>query len=193
MEICKTSCLLCLLASGVGVGCGPRTDGIPRNCKPLTEVDLCEEARALTPTVELGTGETSFEAFEDMAILTPVWGPQGGQHIWASFRATGLNPGVECSEPGTNDPVRVTLSANINDGAFGPYEFETESYLEGDSESSQTQGITSIICVYDIAWAYPDLYEIPTDWQLTVTDSCGTTVSDTRDFLLDLSEYNREE
>ncbi|MBO6934191.1 MAG: hypothetical protein JJ863_04430 [Deltaproteobacteria bacterium] len=41
-------------------------------------------------TVEIGTGETGFEPVADEQSVPLVFGPQGGHHVWISFRVTGF-------------------------------------------------------------------------------------------------------
>lgn len=78
-------------------------------CKPETPADL---------TFEVGTGEVMFEALEDYQEAPLVAGPQGGHHVWISFRATGLSservlmdldmvPLDESEPPPRAEPVRV--------------------------------------------------------------------------------------
>ena len=40
--------------------------------------------------VELGTGEVGFEPLADYQEVPLVAGPQGGHHVWLSFRAEGM-------------------------------------------------------------------------------------------------------
>jgi hypothetical protein len=50
----------------------------------------CREAAAEAGILEIGTGEFTFTPVADGDRLTVYWGPQGGQHIWGSLRATGI-------------------------------------------------------------------------------------------------------
>lgn len=50
----------------------------------------CREAAAEAGILEIGTGESTFTPVADGDRLTVNWGPQGGQHIWGSLRATGI-------------------------------------------------------------------------------------------------------
>ena len=43
-------------------------------------------------TLEIGTGEFSFEPIEDRQHLPIVSGTQGGHHVWLGIRATELDP-----------------------------------------------------------------------------------------------------
>jgi len=44
------------------------------------------------PTVDIGTGESSFEPLTDGQDVTLVRGSQGGHHMWMSLRVDGLDP-----------------------------------------------------------------------------------------------------
>lgn len=59
-----------------------------------------------TIAVDLGTGEATFEPLEDGSSVTPVYGPQGGSHIWTSVRVR---------DPGVTDAY-VNLSTRLEDG-----------------------------------------------------------------------------
>lgn len=71
--------------------------------------------------VELGTGEVAFEGLEGGERLPLVAGPQGGHHVWVSFRAQGLEsarafltidaiPLTSTEPPPRRSPVRVQMS-----------------------------------------------------------------------------------
>ena len=63
------------LASGCLVGC-------------YNSEQVCNDAAAVAPSVELGSWtDESFFPIEEEAVVSPVWGPQGGQHIWAAVLA----------------------------------------------------------------------------------------------------------
>lgn len=44
------------------------------------------------PWIEVGTGEWTFEPLEDGQDVPLVFGSQGGYHVWASYRAGGIDP-----------------------------------------------------------------------------------------------------
>jgi hypothetical protein len=50
----------------------------------------CREAAAEAGILEIGTGESTFTPVANGDRLAVNWGPQGGQHIWGSLRATGI-------------------------------------------------------------------------------------------------------
>jgi hypothetical protein len=87
--------LLALLAtlSCVMLGCGPSPAGGP-------------------PSLELGTGATSFQSVTDGQALSIVHGPQGGIHLFVAGRCRGLG-----------DPVNVKFG--LRDADTG----ESVSYL----------------------------------------------------------------
>lgn len=101
-----SSCLLVSLAACAG---------------PDLEVD---------PQLVVGTGETEFEPLSaDQVTDTPIaYGVQGGQHIWVSLRAIGIDwrtgmvtleladeAGLAATEPSTNE-VRMKACPLTSDG-----------------------------------------------------------------------------
>ncbi|MDB4959315.1 MAG: hypothetical protein JWO36_6884 [Myxococcales bacterium] len=69
-------------------------DAAPQNCWPV-------ETSTPKGSVDLGTGDTAFEAMPDQLAL--VYGEQGGFHIPARSRIHGLEPG---------DPVDIANPTN---------------------------------------------------------------------------------
>ena len=134
-------------------------------CSSTPPVDYCLEAAAHEASITLGTGADSFEAIEEGALLTPYWGPQGGHHIWASFQATGINPGQGEMVPehtgmldgGStpliaegDDPVMITLEVSLPDQEIGPYQGTYTLFASGDTSASSVTGLTAIIDLYGL-------------------------------------------
>ena len=51
----------------------------------------CGAAQEPTATVQIGTGESQFEALDNAQEVTMVRGVQGGYHVWMSLKAQGLD------------------------------------------------------------------------------------------------------
>ncbi len=94
----------------------------------------CGDPMPPTPfegTLEIGTGETAFEPLADEQEVPLVFGPQGGHHVWISFRVTGFEreqvlmdldvvPLSEQEPPPRASPVRLFMS-ELGEG--GRYEY----------------------------------------------------------------------
>ena len=171
-------------------------------CAKAADVDYCLEAAAHPPGITLGTGESSFEEFQDGALLTPYWGPQGGHHIWTSFQATGINPGqgemvpedtgmtiggIQYLVPSGENPLMITLEVSLPDQEIGPYQGTHTRFAEGDTSASSLHGLTAIIDLYGLVERFPEEDSIPASLWISVVDGCGTVVTDRRDFEMQLS------
>ena len=95
----------------------------------LLGLAACGEAGPEALSVELGTGETRFEPVTDGQEVPLVFGPQGGHHVFISFRAAGLPSGraemdLDVVPLGTVEPppraapVRVILRETDEPGTF---------------------------------------------------------------------------
>ena len=171
-------------------------------CSQASVVDHCVEAAAHAPSIALGTGESAFEDFEEGALLTPYWGPQGGHHIWVSFQATGINPGqgqmvpedtgmtiggIQYLVPSGTDPVMITLEVSLPDQEIGPFQGTYTRFADGDPSESSLHGLTAIIDLYGLVEQFPEEDSIPASLWISVVDGCGTVVTDRRDFQMQLS------
>ncbi len=74
-------------------------------------------------SLELGTGESEFAPLVDYQEAPLVAGPQGGHHVWISFRAEGLSsdrvlmdlemiPLDTTEPPARGEPVRVFMTVH---------------------------------------------------------------------------------
>jgi hypothetical protein len=184
-----------LLACSGGVGKDAPTD----SAEPTA--DHCAEAAKHTPGLIAGTGEATFEAIEDGSVLNPVFGPQGGHHIWTALQATGLNPGQgKMINPDTasdgggslvaqgQDPVDITIEISFDDGNIGPYRVAFSYFLEGNTEASELAGLTAIIDAWGIVAHYEERNTVDATLWLSVIDGCGTVVIDSKPFLMGLED-----
>jgi hypothetical protein len=173
-------------------------------CEPT-----CEKLAEGTPSIEIGTGVLEFVPIANGDVLRSEWGDQGGQHLWSSLQVSGVRRGttvgndplsasgrpavrfaLESGESvlalyfrpsqvlsrlpdGRGELLRATsfISLNPYDSAeFFPEDFDPENWKnweEGEVEA---------------AWAYARELVESMDWtfSVTLTDSCGTEVSDSR-------------
>lgn len=91
--------LLLALSAGALARCGggvtPRTDA---GVQPIVD-----------PTLELGTGQSSWEGLADGASVELIHGPQGGYHLFARIRERGLGADVQVTfrvtPEGGGDPI----------------------------------------------------------------------------------------
>ncbi len=127
------------------------------------------------PSVELGTGRDSFEAFDDGDTLQLVAGCQGAQHIWTSVRAWGLDP------RGTILDVSVTRDS---DAMVVSQTFRVRVSLEpvAGTDYAQVSGLTVVVPEPDLA-----IGEALT-MRLSVTDMEGRTATDERPIMLEWGE-----
>ena len=86
--------MILLAMVGCGSDSGPETDpGVTADSAtdsstPGDDTALTDCARA--PWIEVGNGEQEHVTIADGTVVTMVHGPQGGWHVWVSFRAHGL-------------------------------------------------------------------------------------------------------
>jgi hypothetical protein len=156
---------------------------------------VCKEAATFEPSAEIGTGADQFELFEEGALLTPVFGPQGGFHIWGAVRVTGLNPGdgkmtfkkFRQVAKG-RDVVSLQFTLDFEDEVIGPRSVDFLDFMLGDVAQSETSGQTVFVDLWDVQEAYPDREQIDSVLSVTVEDACGTSVSDSRVFSMQLAD-----
>lgn len=145
-----------LFGSGFGGGCGPvepspcELDRL--GCDPTEDPDFylasCPSEVSGALEVEVGTGESSFEAFSEGGGPVVHYGPQGGQHVFLGARVKNarldvspklkftfyVGEGEDCQAPeGSEDPtcVRRLGGRSIVFGAPG---FEVRKNANGEVE-----------------------------------------------------------
>tara|TARA_B110000037_G_scaffold202604_1_gene244904 strand:- start:81 stop:647 length:567 start_codon:yes stop_codon:yes gene_type:complete len=162
---------------------------------------LCAEAADYPATATIGTGYSEFELFDEGQLLDPSYGLQGGQHIWGAVQVTGLLPGDgEMVNNSTNDggggttsaeghdPLSVEFDVSFPDDILPSYSILFTDFFTGDVEISESAGHTVFIDLWEIAHAYPEEESLPIEMAVTVEDACGTVVSDSRIFTLDVTD-----
>jgi hypothetical protein len=158
---------------------------------------LCEEASNYEATATIGSGYDEFEIYGESETLDPSYGAQGGQHIWGAVQVTGLIPGngemVSGSifgdgskEASGHDPLSVEFGLSFPDDLIEPYSVSFTDFFSGDIEVSESFGHTVFIDLWDIADTYHEESEIPVEMSVTVEDGCGTIVTDSRPFTLEV-------
>lgn len=94
-----------------------------RLCSCLVVLTACGPSTSGDVSLELGTGESAFEPLVDYQEAPLVAGPQGGHHVWISFRAEGLSsdrvlmdlemiPLDTTEPPARGEPVRVFMTVH---------------------------------------------------------------------------------
>ncbi len=156
------------------------------------EVDCARQAES-TPSLELGTGSSSFQPILDGDVLSAAWGAQGGNHVWLSMRTQGIlngypEPGLPGLGAGLRDAPTAEIALERPDGLL-LVEQSLSPYLDND----EAVGITAVL-QYEFSESWGDEGEAETDptelleetermdllLTAEVTDVCGVTVSDER-------------
>jgi len=158
---------------------------------------VCNKAGRQAASVVLGTGADHFIAFEDEEVLRPVWGAQGGHHIWGSVQTTGLNPGfgdppderdgegLRAGKPPFGDWVKLRFGFSYPDDVKDADEVTFESIMDGDEKLAESFGHTVFISPYRIFAKYPDQDAVRIEMSVQAEDVCGTVVSDQRAFIME--------
>jgi len=174
----------------------------------------CEKLAEQTASIELGTGFESFEPIADGDVLSASWGNQGGQHIWSSLRVSGVHRGDQMSVGLAGLATRPTVHFTLESGGhvLARYSAESQAITHLSGGRGDLFGATSFILLnpYETPQFFPEDFD-PDDWEnwtegedgaawdyavetiealdwnftVTLTDSCGTEVSDSRSVRLD--------
>ncbi len=65
-------------------------DGVGTDCEGLAETELAATCACAEAAVEVGSGDTTYEALAEGSALTMVHGPQGGWHMLGGARFSNL-------------------------------------------------------------------------------------------------------
>jgi len=166
----------------------------------------CEELSEQTPSIEVGIGTESFEPITEGAVLEAAWGNQGGQHIWSSLRVSGVHRGSFVGSDAASAESRpaVRFAVESGESVLALYQVEHQM-LARTTEGAEFVGATAFINFnpYSLPELFPEGFDPEEnydedefneafasakelahsmDWQfsITLTDSCGTEVSDSR-------------
>jgi hypothetical protein len=147
---------------------------------------LCEKGAALDQQLVLGVGELGFEPLQDGDEVRAVYGPQGGQHIWLSARAVGIDPGT--SRPLLADLDVPVFRAELStpDGKLvGSLDAPTWIAWEGNVSSAEMLGEELIVDTWSLGDGEFNPYDqvpAPEPMELwiaaSMTDACGTQLFD---------------
>jgi hypothetical protein len=126
-------------------------------------------------SVELGVGKGSWRPLADGALVELHLGPQGGQHMEASARISGLWPGER--RDGTDDP-RVSFHVESADGAVWSAALRPmrRPFVPCDAGGFELDGGSTI---YLIEGAEA-LDRAEVEVRVEVEDTFGTAASDSR-------------
>ncbi len=130
----------------------------------------------VTPTVEIGAGETAWEALAEGAEHTMVHGPQGGWHMLGSVKATGFDDVLE---------VHYFITASEHDDAIiSDNNYRVLSIRdESDDTVATYPGMYGYLNVDDLAEGELDTPPELLAWQevvlhMEVVDASGHSASD---------------
>lgn len=169
----------------------------------------CEKLAEGEPSIEIGSGASEFESILDGDVLRPDWGMQGGQHFWSSLRVSGVHRGTAIGSDPTSLESRpdIRFTVSFGDEQLAEYDRPSVQLKHLPDGSGELIGATSFIGFspyqtpqffpedfdpegwesweegeVEAAWAYATDLAESMDWTFTVTltDSCGTEVSDSR-------------
>ncbi|MCA9605377.1 MAG: hypothetical protein KC619_07270 [Myxococcales bacterium] len=127
----------------------------------------------LDPILELGTGEGTFNTFEDGQTLDLVSGCQGLQHVWVAMRGQGVDP---------RGTLVVVSLRRASDGVMVNQVFEVRISMRPVDEMPgiyQLYGLTLIVPTPEDAIGQDLLLSA------TVTDRNGVVIADERPVRVD--------
>ena len=190
--------LLCLSAVGLLLtGCPTEDPNLPW---PYS----CEDLASETPSIEPGTGETSFVEVEDGQLLSPEYGSQGGMHIWGSIRATWLHP-ADVSHVLTVSTDEGYVASSRSQGEFARTGGEHSERLGQPMFLELSYSLTPSLFTADpngeedweardalFAEAWDRLADMDLVFRAEVTDGCGTTATAVRTVRADTAGLTSE-
>jgi hypothetical protein len=131
--------------------------------------------------VVLGTGEAEFEPIDGEPRLRLVAGVQGGFHAWASFLVYGF----------ASDRLDMVLETRVDDDPASSIVMRARLPLRSiiDASGQPAQSFAGFPAqVYDARCAQDKRVRV----EVTLADSGGTRVSDTRYYIADVPEQQRK-
>lgn len=131
-------------------------------------------AGAADAYLEVGTGNTAFEAVSDGQVVPYVQGPQGGWHVWGSLRMGGLIPGDPEDVSNADNPL-VTFHVQVDGADVGGFDVLPRGFAP-NGDGYERVGDTLILQITDSA----ELEGSAAVLTAVVTDACGATVEDER-------------
>lgn len=147
-----------LVLSLLLAGCGP-------------EEDPCAQAAEVEPTLKISEGAGPFRELADGDPLSSESGPQGGEHVWVSLRASGLDPGAYALVGDDREGPTATVLLVDDAGVEAGNGSVSRVPWEGDAEQAETRDI-QVFLSYEWRRGEHDLV-------VDVDDACGTALSRT--------------
>lgn len=120
-------------------------------------------------TLELGVGEDDYAPLPSDGVLTYVDGTQGGHHIFAGLRATGILPGSAANLDPATTPV-VSFYVEQEGIVVAGYEELLKAFRRKSKGILEMEGEQLILFVSDPT----ELIGVPLGMHAEVTDACGT-------------------
>ncbi|MEE9383042.1 MAG: hypothetical protein V3V08_06465 [Nannocystaceae bacterium] len=145
-------------------------------CRAQSDAEAGPSERSCT----LGTGSTLFEPLHSGDSVGIVYGPQGGFHVWGTYRATGIDPGDYYDTAAPDNPTsifNVYLSDHTRVGGSAPIRLGLKVRSDGTMEHVGEPVILGISDPEEIAYATATI-------TVEVVDANGDTVTDERDVVL---------
>jgi hypothetical protein len=135
-------------------------------------------ADAGAPAIEIGSGDSAFEALVDGEDIFVVQGPQGGFHLLGSFAATGVEPG---NPEMLGDPDNPTMTFRVLTGASRVDIVDANTFTQGLEPVAGTGGVGKVgrLVILDIA-DDAELDGVEIRFEVDITDVHGATASDAR-------------
>ena len=128
----RPSLLLCFALSA----CAGASGDAPGASSPDDSGGVAASCDSGSGAVELGTGETTYEPLSDGDPVVVINGPQGGQHILASVRTTGMS---------SIATVQLTIQRAADESFVSDQTYRLQFFDDPDRDA-------------DCAWLYPGLY-----------------------------------
>ncbi len=135
----------------------------------------CAALASVQGSAELGTGSATFRALVEGDDLEVTQGPQGGMHVWVSARFSGIMAGNPASPvDGTSPLLQIDVLSEESELLarsirLGPLR------LREDGTTERVGEIVPFVSgrIDDVTWRQAVV-------ELSVLDSCGTLLTDSR-------------
>lgn len=152
----------------VGAGCTGAGDEttLPTSCDPVAA------------TVEVGTGTGAFEPLSEGQALPFFLGPQGGYHVFAALKATGIEPGDPADPFGPASPV-ITVELTVEGEVIGRL-IDQPRLFEAQQDAAVLVNQRVVMEVLDP----PDYDGAAATLSAEVVDRCGSAAEDARGVVL---------
>lgn len=149
-------------------------------CDPTSET-ACAEAAARPQTLTLGTGELVFLPVADGDRVGLTYGSQGGVHVWAAMRVSGIVQGLSDS---LADPDNPMVSYVLKDGDVEIAGFHDLPHHFTVKVDGTWEFLGDRLIFFENSLA--DYVDVPLTMKATVLDSCGTELSAENEVFIDL-------